>query len=143
MENRVPEFVPDLYEYTKYTKLFFQFLSFFRVWNLVSITQVRTQTECEICSFYGSEFEYSEVTVLSRNALSPDSLLFINCTARLNNKNNSLYPFTIFTYSLWFSQKHPLFPYAIFTNCSFLRNSSALWKVRTASLYTVLINFSL
>jgi hypothetical protein len=63
------------------------------------ITQGTAQIESEICAFYGSEYEDSEVTVRRRNALSPDSLVFINCTARLNNTLNSLYPHTIFIYS--------------------------------------------
>jgi len=53
------------------------------------ITQRTAQIEREICAFYGSEYEDSEVTVSNRNALNPDSLVFINCTARLNNTISS------------------------------------------------------
>jgi len=72
------------------------------------ITQGTAQIEREICAFYGSEYEDSEFTVHIRNALSPNSLEFINCTTRLNNTLNSLYPHTIFIYSQWFSQRIPI-----------------------------------
>jgi hypothetical protein len=70
------------------------------------ITQGIAQIEHEICAFYGSEYEDRELTVLSRSALSPDSLVFINCTARINNTFNSLYQRTIFIHSQLFSYKN-------------------------------------
>jgi len=63
------------------------------------ITQGIGQIEREICAFYGSEYEDSEVTIRSPNALSPDSLVFINCFAKLNNTINSIYPPTLSIYS--------------------------------------------
>jgi len=88
-----------LYDNTKYTKFCFNYCLFSGCETCFQITQGRTQIESEICTFYGSEYEASEVMVRSRIALNPDSLVFINCTARLNITINSLNPLTTFIYS--------------------------------------------
>jgi hypothetical protein len=52
--KRSPTIQPHLYDYTRYTKLLFQLLSFSGCETYFKITQGRAQIEREIFAFYGS-----------------------------------------------------------------------------------------